>query len=278
MDSPNLYAYSTNSPFNKTDPTGLCPSCVEIRAELQAVEEFVSTLSPEEQERVRGGRRKGEVAALDVVVSFTPLASDIHDASMAGTGRNWLTQEELSSFDQTIAAASLVVPYLSVKAVKWGMNAGGWIADLVRGQVRNAPDMLAPSIPSLSSRFDDSQSVWRGIREAGDGTSKLTMKQRDQLRAEAREKWQLATGIRAYSAYYEIHHRVPLEWAHLIPEADPNRMANLVGMMPENHRLISGLWLDWKKSLGDRLPTPAEVLEAAIRIDELFADLMVSPK
>ncbi len=102
----------------------------------------------------------------------------------------------------------------------------------------------------------------------------LTTEARDALRAAAREIWQERTGRPAIWDGMHVHHRIPLEWAHLFPDADPNRIANLIGMQPADHTLVTNAWNDWRRSLDGRTPTPAEVMEQAIRIDEQFGNLM----
>ena len=73
----------------------------------------------------------------------------------------------------------------------------------------------------------------------------------------------------------QVHHRIPLEYAHLFPKADPNRVANLVGVPPHIHDQITAAWNAWGRSLGGRTPSGAEVMGFASGIDQAFADAMV---
>ncbi|MDZ4781099.1 MAG: hypothetical protein SGJ19_12670 [Planctomycetia bacterium] len=59
---------------------------------------------------------------------------------------------------------------------------------------------------------------------------KLTRTQSDEYREAARNVWHSRTNRRAFWDGMEVHHRIPLEWAHKFPKADPNRAANLIGL------------------------------------------------
>jgi len=101
---------------------------------------------------------------------------------------------------------------------------------------------------------------------------KLSDGEKNVLRKKAREIF--------YEAYprltnhgLEVHHRIPLEWAHLFPEANPNRLSNLVGLDDTVHHQINVMWSDFKQyysSLG-RSPTAKEILEFALKIDQEFS-------
>jgi hypothetical protein len=69
-----------------------------------------------------------------------------------------------------------------------------------------------------------------------------------------------------------------LEWSHILGKADPNRLANLVGINSKAHSQVTDAWNAWKKGLNGRTPTQAEVMEQALRIDELFKGSWVFPK
>jgi hypothetical protein len=56
----------------------------------------------------------------------------------------------------------------------------------------------------------------------------LSQEAKDALREQARDAWQSVTGRRAMWDKLDVHHRIPLKWAHLLPDADPNRLINLV--------------------------------------------------
>ncbi|MDX6237525.1 MAG: hypothetical protein QOG10_2340, partial [Kribbellaceae bacterium] len=105
----------------------------------------------------------------------------------------------------------------------------------------------------------------------------LSTAAKDDLRAEARDIWQQTTGRRAIWDGMQVHHRVPLEWAHLTP-GSPNRLANLVGMKTADHNQVTQAWNAWKRGLGGSQPSSADIIQKAIEIDKQFGHLMVFPK
>ncbi len=102
----------------------------------------------------------------------------------------------------------------------------------------------------------------------------LSRAQKDDYRAAARDLWQAVTGLRAGWRGFDIHHRIPLEWAQIFPKADPNRLANLVAVTTEDHKLINQMWAQFDTALNGRTPSQAEVLQQAIRVDERFGSRM----
>ena len=102
----------------------------------------------------------------------------------------------------------------------------------------------------------------------------LSREARDVLRAYARDIWQERTGRRAIWDGLDVHHRIPLEWSHLFPNSNPNRISNLVGMTPATHRQVTNAWNAWRRGLNGRIPTRAEILQQAIHIDAQFGHLM----
>ncbi|MFC0105763.1 hypothetical protein [Kibdelosporangium aridum] len=89
--------------------------------------------------------------------------------------------------------------------------------------------------------------------------------------------WQQTTGRRAIWDDMEVHHRIPLEWAHLTP-GSLNRLANLVGMKRPDHSQVSEAWRVWKVGLGGWQRSAADILRQAMAIDRQFASGMVFPK
>jgi hypothetical protein len=109
------------------------------------------------------------------------------------------------------------------------------------------------------------------------GSRPLDNVQKDAIREEARNIWQDRTGRRAIWDDMQIHHRIPLEWAHLFPGEDPNVITNLMGVAGEDHTLITNAWNEWRNRLG-RTPTQSEVLSKAAEIDRRFRRLMTPLK
>jgi integrase/recombinase XerD len=98
----------------------------------------------------------------------------------------------------------------------------------------------------------------------------------DELRAEARDKWQAATGRRGAWDNLQIHHLVPLEWRGVY-SGDINGLDNLVGMSPEDHGGITEAWRIWKEGLGGRIPTEPEVLLQRDYLNKIYGPLMTPP-
>lgn len=69
----------------------------------------------------------------------------------------------------------------------------------------------------------------------------------------------------------DVHHIDPLEWAHLKPGVDPNRLSNLSALRPEAHAIATREWISFKQSLAGRTPSLAELMGAKLRIDRLVA-------
>jgi hypothetical protein len=101
-----------------------------------------------------------------------------------------------------------------------------------------------------------------------------TSAERDVLRQEARDIWEARTGRRALWDGLQIHHRIPLEYGHLFPNGNPNRVANLVGMEAADHSAVSTVWTQFRTSLAGATPTQAQVMQVAQMVDGQFGHLM----
>ena len=106
------------------------------------------------------------------------------------------------------------------------------------------------------------QAILRGI--------KLSDPQSCAFRDSARRVWKARAGLKAGKLGLEVHHRIPLEWSHLFPRLNPNRIASLVGVKPGIHDRITAMWNTWRTGLGGRTPSAAEVMQKALEIDRLF--------
>lgn len=99
---------------------------------------------------------------------------------------------------------------------------------------------------------------------------------KEALWKQARKVWARANNTEASKLDAQVHHRDLLEWAHLKPEADPNRLANLWALSPDEHIIATREWAKFARGLG-REPTPAEAMEAMMRIDRLIGSLVRRP-
>jgi hypothetical protein len=98
------------------------------------------------------------------------------------------------------------------------------------------------------------------------------------IREKARKIWARAHNkTEAKELGADVHHSDPLQWAHLKPGADPNRLANLWALSPEAHVLATSEWAKFARAFKEHAPTPAQVMEAKMRIDKLVAEFVRRP-
>jgi len=97
------------------------------------------------------------------------------------------------------------------------------------------------------------------------------------LRDAARQRWAQANGGRAIEMEAEVHHSDPLQFAHLKPNAEPNRLANLWALRPEAHQIANREWAAFSRALEGRIPSQAELMAAKLRIDKLVTPYIRRP-
>lgn len=105
----------------------------------------------------------------------------------------------------------------------------------------------------------------------------LTDAEKTRLRELGRKRIAQSDGMAARDLQAKVHHRQPLEWAHLTPGANPNRLANLQPLRREAHDIATNEWAKFKRSLGGREPTPAEMMRETLRIDKLISTYIRRP-
>jgi hypothetical protein len=91
----------------------------------------------------------------------------------------------------------------------------------------------------------------------------------DEVRREARQVF-FAAYPRWIGRAVEVHHRIPLEWRRLFPQADPNRLSNLQPLRTLDHRRkASDLWDAFRAAYRrrGRAPRPGEVMQFAGLVD-----------
>jgi RHS repeat-associated protein len=187
----------------------------------------------------------------------TLLATPSHQF-LSGDGQEWLPASRLSrgvqvaTRDQGAAAVSFVVQQPGLFEVH-NLEIEGAHAYLVSsGEVvtHNACAVLSTNIK-------------KGLRQRAQTLFNKQFK---------------ALGKTLHNLRMEVHHRIPLEWAHLFPGVDPNRRVNLVALKEGLHSEVSAFWAHFKSSLGGRTPTRAEVVKKAIEADEIIGSAGVSAK
>jgi RHS repeat-associated protein len=73
---------------------------------------------------------------------------------------------------------------------------------------------------------------------------------------------------------FQIHHRIPLEWAHLFPRLNPNNIDNLMALPPAVHERVNAIWTWFRNALGGQRPTQQQVLNVVRSIDCVIDDLL----
>jgi hypothetical protein len=181
-------------------------------------------------------RSYGDRAYFDAAPGF----GDFSDGYGALTGRTLFTGEELSTGDRLWAAVFTLAPVAT---------SGGF------RQIRKFISGIDTLIPGTST-------VHRRI------TGKLTREISDDLRTEARNIY-YHSNPNLIGKNLQVHHIIPLEWAHLFPDADPNRLSNIIGLDGPTHRRINARWTNFRNyynQLG-RSPTEHEVLDFVDGLD-----------
>ena len=84
----------------------------------------------------------------------------------------------------------------------------------------------------------------------------LTTAEKNAAREIGRARWAQANGVAARNLGAQVHHEDPLEWAYLKPDADPNRLSNLVGLQEKGHNIANQFWAQFRRGLGSAQPTP----------------------
>jgi RHS repeat-associated protein len=70
-----------------------------------------------------------------------------------------------------------------------------------------------------------------------------------------------------------MHHRIPLQWSHLFPGVDPNRISNLYAVPLSIHqRIITPAWNAFAQA--NPLPSAAQVMSFAIEMDKVITEFI----
>ncbi|NCB53033.1 MAG: hypothetical protein EOM54_14335 [Clostridia bacterium] len=109
--------------------------------------------------------------------------------------------------------------------------------------------------------------------------AKLTNSMKAALRKEARilltntsSKFRVAK--EAMGSSIEVHHIVPLEWAHLMGTGfDPNDINNLAGVNSKVHRKINSSWAEFDKLHPN--PTKEEIATQVAKVNEEFGQSFI---
>ncbi len=120
------------------------------------------------------------------------------------------------------------------------------------------------------------EGYWKGLNSAR-RSARLTEDVAKNLRTEARGIMGPRFGFVGLGDWEKnaaaVHHTIPLEYAHLFPEINPNSAGRLAVMSNVDHDAVTLAWRNWAKSLGHE-PTASEVLEEARVLERQFGDKM----
>ena len=161
----------------------------------------------------------------------------------------------------------MAIPALAPAAAVIGLEGAGMLA--ARGAATGAASARQPL--TLLER----EQWWRNSRPT---QKPLSDDAKAAIWKAGRKIWARAHGKTPASRLdAHVHHREPLQWAHLKPEADPNRFANLLALSPEEHAIATRQWAQFARAFRGREPTPAEMMEEMLRIDRLVGPLVRRP-
>jgi hypothetical protein len=149
------------------------------------------------------------------------------------------------------------------------------VAGLEGGAVLASRAVIQP-IPKTPLNFPqlDAWQVKRGTVQVGRA---LTAAAKNVLRRAARARFERANGKSASDMQSVVHHSDALEYAHLKPAADPNRLASLWGLRKEAHEIANSAWAEFRAQLKGRVPTQAEYMAEKLRIDRMVEPYIQRP-
>jgi RHS repeat-associated protein len=235
----NRFSYVENRPLNLVDSSGhfaVIPFLLFAAVGALLLTSDVSRPGP---------MSEGDRAASQLGISI--IAGDVNDVVTIATGYDYISDE--------------AVPYGSGE---WWATAAVAVLPLASGSAVRVGKKLIKGIDSVGQGGKVSRRV--NAKIWSDSPLART------LRAEANDiYYQVNPHLRGLGL--QIHHRIPLEWAHLFPDADPNRLSNLVGVSRDIHDEIGRRWTAFRTKyhqLG-RPPTAAEVQQQAAEIDREFS-------
>jgi hypothetical protein len=110
-------------------------------------------------------------------------------------------------------------------------------------------------------------------------THQLTQGERNSYRADGRRKWNDSNATIRESHYPgqglvsdQIHHRIPLEYAHIFPKVDPNSIANIPAVPKIIHEKINTEWNSFRNSNSN--PTASDIMKFTMEIDKKYGYAM----
>lgn len=179
-------------------------------------------------------------------------------------------------YDHQAAKAGLGITAQYAQIAPW-LQPAGWMDGLIAGGgSRIALPGVAPAARAIGNGLERplnflEREAWQG-KAAVDQTARGLWKAAEPaVRRAARNRFAQANGIFASEMGGQVHHSWPLEYAHLMPDADPNRLAGLWGLPDEVHPIASNEWTAFRSALKGRIPSQSEIMAAKLRIDRMVA-------
>jgi hypothetical protein len=205
-------------------------------------------------------------------------------------GSAWLAQrgvEELALwFALGIIAKGL--GFFATEGLEWVTKAVGREPEVVAGWLRTALKRLTPEESKTFGQLwrkvslEGEQALSRSERKTLRGLfvrleqaiqEPLDTDLKNTLRADARAYYaelypQFASVLKDLGSKFPVHHRRPLQYAHLFPDESINAAENLVMLQEYVHKEINFLWVRFRRARPN--PTADEVRRAAEIIDRQF--------
>jgi hypothetical protein len=177
-------------------------------------------------------------------------------------------------YDHQAAKAGLGITAQYAQVAPW-LQPAGWVDGLIAsGGPRIALSGVAPAARVVESGLKGplnflEREAWQGKAAVEQTARGLSDAAKAALRRQARIRFAQAHGISASEMAAQVHHSGTLEYAPLMPEADPNRLANLGALRDEAHHIASNAWTAFRAELKGRMPSQAEWMAAKLRIDRM---------
>ncbi len=155
-------------------------------------------------------------------------------------------------------AIPALAPFAAVAALEAPALIGGLRAWLTRPPVVRPVPGLRPTAPAKP-----------------EAAPKLTDAEKSAIRSAGRKRYAQAAGQEARDFEAQVHHRIELQFQHLMPRADPNRLANLIALRRAAHDIASREWAAFARSLNGRSPTQSELIAQAMKVDRMIQPYIV---
>ena len=146
-----------------------------------------------------------------------------------------------------------------------GAEAVGFM--FVIDQYQTLSSLAAGIDPDTGGEADFTSYAWAAVAFLpGDEfiPGKLSASIKNKFRKGARRLFEIA----GKTIEGQIHHRIPLEWAHLFPKMNPNSASNLIDISEDLHIEVNKFWTTFRKSVSN--PTAADVKAAARHVDNII--------